>query len=75
MTWKNSVDPDRPQMTVWLTRIASWKPKATNTQSEYVKLIDFPQQHWFQELVSMLRYTCIVCLVITQIWNLDLLSP
>ena len=28
-------------MTTWLTRIAWWIPKATNTQSEYAILIAF----------------------------------
>jgi hypothetical protein len=27
--WENTVQADRPQMTVWLMRIACWKPKAT----------------------------------------------
>ena len=31
--------------------------------SEYVTLIAFPLQQWLHELVSMLRYTCMVCLV------------
>jgi len=39
---KNSVDPDRLQMTVWLARIACWITKATNTHSEYVIIIGFP---------------------------------
>jgi hypothetical protein len=29
--WKNIVEPDRPQMTVWCLRIACWIPKAANT--------------------------------------------
>jgi hypothetical protein len=33
---KNVVGPDRPQMTIWRMRIASWVPKATITRSEYV---------------------------------------
>jgi len=37
--WKNAVDPDTPQMTIWLTRIACWIPKATDTYSQYVILI------------------------------------
>jgi len=32
--WKNIVDPDRPQTTVWRMRIACWITKATNTYSE-----------------------------------------
>jgi len=29
--WKNTVEPDRSQMTRWSMRIACWIPKATNT--------------------------------------------
>ena len=31
--WKNTVEPDRPQMAIWRMRIACWIPKATNTLS------------------------------------------
>jgi len=41
--WKYFVEPNRPQMTVWLMRIACWVTKATDTQSEYVILIAFPR--------------------------------
>jgi len=58
--WKNIIEPDRPQMTIWRVRIAGWIPKATNTHSQYVILIAFPLQHW----ASMLRYTYIGCLVL-----------
>jgi hypothetical protein len=30
-------------------RFACWIPKTTDTPSEYVRLIDFPQQQWFHE--------------------------
>ena len=30
--WKNMVEPDRPQMTIWRMRFACSVPKATNTQ-------------------------------------------
>jgi len=39
--WKNIVEPDRLQHTIWRTRIACWVPKARNTNSEYVILIAF----------------------------------
>jgi hypothetical protein len=39
--WKNMVQLDRQQLTLWRTRIACWIPKATNTHSEYVILIVF----------------------------------
>jgi len=42
--WKNNVERSRPQMTIWRVRIACWIPKATNTHSQYVILIAFPQQ-------------------------------
>jgi len=33
--WKNVVEQDGPQMTVWSIRFAYWIPKATDTHSEY----------------------------------------
>jgi len=42
--WKNIAKPNRPQMTIWRMRVACWITKATNTHSEYVILIAFPQQ-------------------------------
>jgi hypothetical protein len=47
--WKNVVDFDRPQMIIWLMRIAFWIPEATNTQSEYLIRIAFPLQRWLHE--------------------------
>jgi hypothetical protein len=32
--WKNTVQPGKPQMSIWRMRIACWIPKATNTHSE-----------------------------------------
>jgi hypothetical protein len=61
--WKNNVQADRPQMTIWSKRFACWTPKAKNTNSEYVILIDFPQQ-LLDGHASMLRYTHIACLVV-----------
>jgi hypothetical protein len=55
--WKNIVELDRPQITIWRMRIARWVPKATNTFSEHVIFIAFPLQQWLHERVSMLRYT------------------
>jgi len=42
--WKNMAEPDRPQATVWRTRLACWLTKATDIPSEYVILIAFPRQ-------------------------------
>jgi len=41
VTWKNTVQPDRPQMTIWRKNIACWITNATNTYSEYVIVIFF----------------------------------
>ena len=49
---ENTVQPDRPQMTIWRMRIASWAPKTTNTHSKYVKLISLPLQQWLHEGVE-----------------------
>jgi len=54
--WKQVVERGRPQMTIWRMRIPCWIPKTTNTHSQYVTLIAFPQQQWLQERASMLRY-------------------
>jgi len=32
--WKNMVQPDRPQTTIWRIRFACWIAKATDTHSE-----------------------------------------
>jgi len=60
---KNILERGRPQMTIWRVRIACWIRKATNTQSQYVIIIALPQKQWLHERASMLRYTCIACLV------------
>jgi hypothetical protein len=36
--WKNIVEPNRPQMTIWRMRITCWIAKATDTYSEWVIL-------------------------------------
>jgi hypothetical protein len=36
--WKNTVQPHRPQMTIWCISIACWICKATCTHSEYIVL-------------------------------------
>ena len=49
--------------TIGRMRIACWLSKATNTHSEYVIVIAFPQQKWLRESASVLRYTYTACLV------------
>jgi hypothetical protein len=60
--WKNTVQPCRPDVTIWRMCIACWIPKATNIHSQYVIIIFFLQ--WIHERPSMLRCTYIACLVI-----------
>jgi hypothetical protein len=50
-------------MKIWRMRIACWIPKDTDTHSECVMLIAFPQQLCLQERASMLRYTYIAVLM------------
>jgi hypothetical protein len=42
--WENVVEPGRPHVTIWRTNVACWITRATDTHSEYVILIAFPQQ-------------------------------
>jgi len=65
ITWKNTVQPDRPQMAMWRMPIARCIPKAKVTHSEYVILTALPRQQWLYERASMLSYTYPACLVIT----------
>ena len=52
-------------MTIRRMRIACWVPKATNTHSEHVILIAFPQQQWLPKRTPILCYTYIACLGIS----------
>ena len=55
--WKNIVELDRLQMTMWHICIACWIPKSTNTHLEYVILIAFPLNSGF---MNMSQY-CVIC--------------
>ena len=61
---KNTAEQDSPQLTIWRMCIVCWTPKATDTYSEYVKLIAFPLQQSLQERNLMFRCTRIACRVI-----------
>jgi hypothetical protein len=63
MPWKNTVEPDRPQKTIWRMGISWSRPKATNTNSEFSILIALPLQQWLHERAWMFRYTYIACVV------------
>jgi hypothetical protein len=62
--WKNIVEPDRPQVTVWRTRMACWITMTTDTHSEYVIQFILPLQQILHECPSLLCNTYIDCLVI-----------
>jgi hypothetical protein len=53
--WKNTVQPDGPQMKIRRMRIVRWIPKATNTFSEYVKINCFSTEQCLHERTSVLR--------------------
>jgi len=61
--WKNILERGRTQMTMWGMCIACCIPQATNTHSNYVIPIAFLMQQWLRDHASMLRVTCIACLV------------
>jgi len=42
-------------MTIW--RIAWWIPRAADTHSEYVIIIDLPLQQWLHEIASQYYIT------------------
>jgi hypothetical protein len=44
-------------------RFVCWITKATDAHLEYVILIAFPRQQCLRERASVLRYTCIACVV------------
>jgi hypothetical protein len=59
ITWKNTVDPNWQQMTIWRMHIACCVPKVTVTHSEYVHILLFPLQNRSRERTLTLRYTYI----------------
>ena len=74
--WKSIIEPNSPQLTICRMRIASWIPRATNTNSEYVTLTAFPLPQRLHERTSMLRYMNIACLARPsqpRVWRLYLI--
>jgi hypothetical protein len=59
------VEPDRPRMTIWRMRNASWITRATDTHSECVILIAFPLQIWTYQNATIFRFTYISSLIIS----------
>jgi hypothetical protein len=64
--WKYTAERDGAYMSIRRMRIACWIITATDTHSEYVIIIAFPQQQWVCELPSIVCYTYIACLSITE---------
>jgi hypothetical protein len=61
MMWKNIVQTDGPQVTIWRMLFACWITKATDTHLEYVILIVF----FFTRLSFRLYVHCLSCLVLS----------
>ena len=57
--WKSIVESDRPQTTLCGMNIARWITKVTNTHSEHVTLIVFPQKKRLHERASLLSYSAL----------------
>ena len=62
--WKNFVDPDRPQMTIWRNAHCMLDNYGYNIHSEYVILIIFHYNNGLPERPSMLRYTYLTSIVL-----------
>ena len=67
--WKNMVEPDRPQMTVWCMGIACWTTKSTDTYSKYEMLIAFhgianaTQIYFYTHIARHLTLSSHLCLL------------
>jgi hypothetical protein len=61
--WKNIVQSDRLQITMWCMRIACWMSKSVDTHSEYVIFFAFPLQQFMHQRPSVLL--CVHCLSCT----------
>jgi hypothetical protein len=49
------------------------RPRAHNQiHTQYIILIAFPRQQWLRERASVLRYMCIVCLVLNIVSHIGL---
>jgi hypothetical protein len=59
--WKNIVETDRPQVTVWRMRIAYWIPKATNTHSKMPARARLNVTLYVQYMVCPVKYYICQC--------------
>jgi len=62
-TWQASDDNIIRRM-----RFACWMTEDTNTHTEYVRLIVFPQQQWLRERTSLLRLPVLLTSGTRQRW-------
>jgi hypothetical protein len=69
--YKDTVERNGPQTTIWRVRIACWIPKATITDWVYLIFIVCPLQKWLHERASVLRCMHIACLVMYSFRNLS----
>jgi len=61
--WRNIVELDSPQVTVWHMHIACYIPKAIDAYSESIIPVAFACPQWLHERAPMLHYTFITLLV------------
>jgi hypothetical protein len=62
--WKNTVESGRPQMTIWRMLITCWITKATNTHSQYVRVILFHYNNGLRTRLNVTLYVyCLVTLL------------
>ena len=60
---KNVVEPERPQLAIQHEACELHAGYLSLHTHQYVILTTFPQQQWFRDCASLLRFTCIVPLV------------
>jgi len=61
--FKDILEPDTSEVTIWRMRVACWISNTIDTHSEYVILIAFPLQQWLRESATLLNYSYLACLV------------
>ena len=65
---ENIAERGRAQKTTWRMRIACWISGGYKyTLLGRVIIIAFPEQQWLHERASLLRYTCVACIVYNNI--------
>ena len=83
--WKNTVQTDRPQITIWRLCITCCITKYANkhththkhTHTKYVIIIVFPLQQWLDERASTSRFRTLLVLCKTEVLlnNIKKISP